>query len=99
MFAYRYTWIMKRGRTEEGLELCKTIPWPRSQEYGKLRIYTPGISPNLFVVELVVESQEAKDKWFAEWGATGKADAFWEKWGTLAERMVGEERWEMTELA
>ena len=52
----------------------------------------------MFVVELVVESKETRDKWFAEWGATGKADAFWKKWNTLAERMVAEERWNMTEL-
>ena len=84
MFAYRYMWIMKPNGMKEGLELCKTTPWPRSQEYGKIRFYTPDISPNVCVVELVVESQEARDKWFAEFGATGKAHAFWEKWGTLA---------------
>ena len=98
MFSYRFTWIMKRGCTKKGLELCKTLPRGPSQEYAKLRFYTPDISPNVFVVELVVESEEARDKWFAEWGATGKADAFREKWNTLAERMVTEERWNVTEL-
>jgi hypothetical protein len=100
MFAYRWTWIMKSGggRMQEGLELCETELRSLKSDYAKMRFYTPNISPRVFVVELIVESEEARDKWFAEFNAMPGNAAFWEKWHTLAERMVSSERWNVTEL-
>jgi hypothetical protein len=98
MLAYRWTWIIKQGRMEECLELNTTTPELRSKEYAKIRFYTPSIGPNVFVVEMVVENEEAMGKWFAEFNATPGADAFWEKMHALAERMIGGERWNVTEL-
>ena len=98
MLAYRWTWIIKQGRMKECLELNKTIPQLFKQEYAKIRYYTPSIGPNVFVVEMVVEHEDAKDKWFTEFNATPGADAFWEKMRALGERVVGSERWNVTEL-
>jgi hypothetical protein len=60
MFAYRWTWIIKQGRMKECLELNTTTPGLRSKEYAKIRYYTPSISPQLFVVEMVVENEEIR---------------------------------------
>ena len=98
MFAYRWTWKIKLGRMEECLELNTTTPGLRSTEYAKIRYYTPNISPELFVVEMVVEDEEAMNKWFAEFNATPGAESFWEKMNTLAERWIDGERWRVTEL-
>ena len=96
MLAYRWTWIVKREGMGEFLELHKALSF--KTDYAKLRIYTPGISPYVAVGELVVESEEARDKWFAEFNATPEADAFWEKFHALTERRVSTERWNVTEI-
>jgi hypothetical protein len=98
MFAYRWTWIIKQGRMKECLELNTTTPGLCSKEYAKIRYYTPSIGPQLFVVEMVVENEEAMHKWFAEFNATPGAESFWAKMEALAERMIGGERWNVTEL-
>ena len=98
MLAYRWTWLIKRGRMQEALELCETELRSFKRDYVKHRYYTPSISPHVFVYEMVVESDEAKDKWFAEFNATPGADAFWEKWDSLAERWVSTELWNVTEF-
>lgn len=56
------------------------------------------MSPNLFVYEYVSESDEARDKAYAEWHARPETKEFWERWWNLAERYVGNERWRVTEL-
>ena len=67
-------------------------------DYAKARIYTPNISRNVLIYELVVENEEAHAKFFADFNAMPEAAAFWEKWSELTDRATGTERWNVTEL-
>jgi len=96
MLAYHWTWIVKRGSMSEFLELHKALSF--KTDYGKVRLYTPGISPYVAISELVVESEEARDRWFAEFNATPEAEAFWEQFNAMIERRVSTERWNVTEV-
>jgi hypothetical protein len=96
MLAYRWTFLIKQGQMEEALELNKSTPF--NPDYVKSRIYTPDLSPNVFVFELDVEDQETVDRFFDEFNATPEAEPFWEKWNALVERHVSTERWNLTEF-
>ena len=98
MLAYRSTWVMNRGCMQEALELFTAEAKRYSPDYAKARVYTPDISRNVLVYELVVENEAAHDKFFADFNATPGAEAFWEKWHELSERSTGTERWTVTEL-
>ena len=98
MFAYRTTWIMKKGRWQEALDLAKEIAEKYNPEYAKARIYTPNISRQVLIYELVVENEEAHRKFFADFNAMPEAAAFWEKWSEVTERATGTERWNVTQL-
>ena len=93
MFAYRWTWLVKHRRMNEALELSKAEQYPA---YAEVRFYTPSIGPTVFVCEVVVENDEALAKFLADFNARPEAAAFWEKWHSLAERMVSSERWKVT---
>jgi hypothetical protein len=95
MFAYRWTWIIKQGHIKEFLELHKALSFRPG--YAKVRLYTPSISPQVCVGELNVESEEARDRFFDEFNATSEAEAWWEKFNALVERLVSTERWEVWE--
>ncbi|MFN2131086.1 MAG: hypothetical protein ACK2VD_11220 [Anaerolineae bacterium] len=96
MLAYRWTFVIKYGQMEEALELNKSTPF--NTDYAKCRIYTPGMSPSLFVFELDVEDEESMSRYFDEFNATPEAEPFWEKWNALVERHVSTERWNLTEF-
>ena len=98
MLAYRTTWIMKQGRIQEALELMKAEAQRYSPDYAKVRVYTPNISREVLVWELVVENEEAHEEFFADFNATPGAEAFWEKWREMPERATGTERWDVTDL-
>jgi hypothetical protein len=90
---------MKQGRMQEALELVKE--WAHKglvTDYAKVRCYTPSLSPTLFVYEVTVENEEAHKKYHAEFRARPDSAAYWEKWWSLAERRVSQERWTVTEL-
>jgi hypothetical protein len=90
---------MKQGRMKEALELVKE--WAHDglvTDYSQVRCYTPNMSPTVFVFELVVENDEARAKYYAELNARPKTTTYWEKWHSLAERSVSNERWTVTEI-
>ena len=96
MFAYRWTFIVKHENVGELRELFEASAF--RVDYAKTRLYAPDLSPDLFVTELVVESEEAQHKFFAEFNATPEAAPFWEKFNALTERRVSIERWTVTEI-
>jgi hypothetical protein len=98
MLAYRTTWIVKEGHMQEALEVVSAeIERARKKGDPTMRVYTPDIAPNVLVFEMVSESAEAHDKWWAEYNQTPRAAAFWEKWGEVTERSVGTDRWHLAE--
>ena len=99
MLAYRWTWIMKRGGIQQALKVTTETLASLKKDYAKVRSYTPKYSPEVYVFELVVENEEAKERWFAEFNAAPGADAYWEKWFSVAERLVTRECWIVTEQA
>jgi hypothetical protein len=84
------------GRGGEFLELHKALSF--KTDYARVRLYSPGIRPHVFVSELVVASEESRNRLSAEFNATPEADAFWEKFDAPAERQVSTERCTVTEI-
>ena len=97
MLAYRATYLVKWRCMQKALELVKAEISRGKPENSDVRVYTPGISPNLLVVEETWESVEEHDKFWAEYRSTPEFAAFWEEWNELIERWVGTEIWNLTE--
>jgi hypothetical protein len=95
MLAYRWTCLIKHGRMQEMLELHTSLPI--RPIVGKVRWYTPDISPQLWVTELVVQDEEEMRKFFDEFNATPEAAPFWGKFNALVEQWVSTERWNVTD--
>jgi quinol monooxygenase YgiN len=98
MLAYRTTWIVKPGRMQEALELLTAEVNRTKPKNAVVRIYTPNISPNVLVFEEVWESTEMHDKVWAEYNQDPKTSAFREKSREVIERIIGTDRWNVTEL-
>ena len=99
MFAYRTTWIVKRGCMQKALELLDTEAkrQGKSADWTAVRVYTPNISPNALVFEMVWENKEAHDTfWPAYWGSP-EGQAFYAQWDEVVERSTGTELWNVKE--
>jgi hypothetical protein len=99
MLAYRTTWIVKEGHMQEALEAVSAeIERTRKQGDPLMRVYTPDIAPNVLVFEMVSESAEAHDQFWAAYDRDSpQGTAFWKKWGEVSERSTGTDRWNLAE--
>jgi hypothetical protein len=94
MIVNRRTFVAKRGRLHEAVELLK-------QEADKLgmgdssRMYVPEIAPfDLLAIEMEFEDWEGYHAFWAEWSP---GDAFWTQWYALTENGGTNEVWRVVE--
>lgn len=97
MIVERQTWLVKRDRVREAVELAvaefKEINPPHA-----VRFYTPRFGPrDVLVRECEFENVQEHDEFWAEWRATRRAP-FMDKWNEVMERFSTEEIWNLVEL-
>jgi hypothetical protein len=98
MFAYRKAHIIKHGQMQKALELLTNESKRITLARPLVRIYTPSISPNVLVLEMDSETEEAYDAFWAAYSKDEGAAPFWEEWLKILERKLSDERWKVTEL-
>jgi hypothetical protein len=98
MYAYRKTHIIKHGQMQKALELLTNEVKRITLARPPGRIYTPSISPNVLVIEMDSETEEAYDAFWAAYSKDEGAAPFWEEWNKILERKLSDERWKVTEL-
>jgi hypothetical protein len=97
MLVNRRTWIVKRGRMQETLELFKA-EGRRINSPIPTRLYAPNIgSFDLLAMESEYESLEVFEKFWAEYYNTPEAAVFQEKLYELTEVGGGDEFWILVE--
>jgi hypothetical protein len=97
MLVNRRTWVVKRGRMEEALELLKA-EGKRIGSPPVMRLYAPNIgASDLLALEFEYESLEAYEKWSAEYFASPEAAAFQQKLYELTEVGGANEFWALVE--
>jgi hypothetical protein len=97
MLVDRRTWVVKRGRMEEALELFKA-EGKRIGSPPVWRLYAPNIGGfDLLALELEYESLEAYERSWAEYSASPEAAAFQEKLYELTEVGCANELWALVE--
>jgi len=94
MFAYRTTWIVKKGCMQKALELFDVGKPP---ECSVMRVYTPNISPNVLVFEEDWESKEAHEKFWATYPTSPEGQAALAQFDELVERSTATELWNVAE--
>jgi hypothetical protein len=97
MLVNRRTWVVKRGRMQEALELFKA-EGKRINSPITNRLYAPSIGAfDLLALESEYESLEAFEKDFAGYYASPEGTAFQEKLYELTEVGGGDEFWVLVE--
>jgi hypothetical protein len=95
MIVQRLTWLAKRGRVTEAVNLASA---ERERTGGTHRIYRDRVGPfNTIVMEFEFEDFEEMETFWSEWFATSEADAFVKKWNDLLEAGGHEEIWTLVE--
>ena len=98
MLAYRTTYMIKQGQMQKALELLTNESKRSKLARPPVRIYTPSISPNVLVLEMDSETEEAYDAFWAAYSKDEGAAPFWKEWNKILERKLSDERWKVTEL-
>lgn len=95
MFAFRTTWIVKEGKMEEALQLCKDTAEKVDLKAVESRVYTAYHSPRELVYEELWPSiEESEAFWEGHWTALEKV-GFWDAWGELTERATSAYVWKV----
>ena len=97
MFAYRTTWIVKPGCMQKALDLLKAEAERQTADWVAVRAYTPNISPNALVFEIVWEHKEANDEFWPTYWQSPEGQAFSAQWDEVVEKTTGTELWNMVE--
>ena len=98
MIVERAVFCVKRGCMSELVALSKTGEELAMTPHG-WRLYSIKYGANdSLAVEWEFESEAERDTYWDEWWASPQRPAFMEKWNELTKRVVGTERWNVTEL-
>lgn len=98
MFAFRTTWIVKEGKMEDALQLCRDTAEKVDLKAVESRVYTAYHSPNELVYEELWASIEEHDAfWEGQEGHRAALEkvGFWDAWGELMERATSTYVWKV----
>ena len=95
MFAFRTTWIMKEGKMDDALQLCRDTAEKVDLKALESRVYAAHYSPNELVYEELWASIEEHDAFWEGHRVALEEVGFWDAWGELTERATSTYVWKV----